>query len=328
MDTERSPEERLLALAATQLGLFTLGQALECGLTRAVVRNRLSRGVWTRVRRGVFAVAGHPSDPAASHMAAVLAAGATARSSHRAAAWGWRMTPYSQKAEVTITDGHEVDLPDVRIHRTQATLLAPVLVCGVPSTTAAETLLDLGAVRSVEDVRKALDRSIANRILTPMDALAELERRGGAGIRGTAKLRALLDDAGVSGSHPPSVLEAKTRRLINKAGVPQPQCEMVAGPDGEYHLDFPWPEVMLVVEVNGWEYHSSYKAFHHGMTRQNTLTLDGYSFLNYSWSHVTKTPATVIREIAAAYQARFRMTSAGLWLPDNRNPAKNPRRAG
>jgi hypothetical protein len=231
------------------------------------------------------------------------------------------MTPFEQLPEITTTGVRRVDLPDVRTHRTGANLLPPVRLHGVPTSTAAETLLDVGAVRELSDVRKALDRAIANRNLTPMDALAELDRRGGVGIRGTANLRALLDDAGVTGSHHPSVLEAKTRRLIHKAGLPQPECEKVAGPNGEYRLDFPWPTLMLVVEVNGWTYHSSYQAFHNGMSRQNTLTLEGYAFLNYSWSHVTRSPTTVVREMQVAYRARAQVFG-GLRLPDDRNPPK------
>jgi hypothetical protein len=212
-------------------------------------------------------------------------------------------------------------LTKIRTHRTTEALLSPVVVQGVPTTTAAETLLDVGAVRPLDDVQLALDRAIANRTVTPMDALAELKRRGGIGVRGTSSLRQLLDDAGISGSHVPSALEAKTRRLILKAGLPQPECEKIAGPNGEYRLDFPWPDVMLVVEVNGWTYHSSFTAFHKGMSRQNSLTLEGFTFLNYSWAHVTKSPALVIREMQAAYQARTR-AFGGLWLPDNRNPPK------
>jgi hypothetical protein len=171
-------------------------------------------------------------------------------------------------------------------------------------TSAAETLLDLGGVVSIAQVRDALDRGIANRVVTPMDALAELRRRGGIGVRGTAPLRALLDASGVSGSHHPSVLEAKTRRLIKRAGLPQPECELVAGVNGEYRLDFVWPELMLVVEVDGWMYHSSFEAFHCDKTRKNALTIGGMCFLNYTWIHVTRTPRTVIEEIRIAYAAR------------------------
>jgi hypothetical protein len=302
-------EATLLAVAATQLGLFTARQAYACGVTRKMLRTRFSQGAWKRhLYRGVFVVAGHPTTPATDQIALVLAVDAEGvRSSHRGAAWLWGMTPFPQKPEVTVPCDVRCHLKDARVHRTATALLEPVVRKDVPATTAAETLLDLGAVVSLEKVRDALDRGIAKKIVTPMSALAELERRGKMGVRGTAALRALLDRAGVTGSHPPSVLEAKTRRLIQKAGLPQPQCELIVGVNGEYRLDFTWPELMLAIEVDGWMYHSSFEAFHGNKTRKNTLTVQGYAILEYTWVHVTQTPHDVIREVKAAYAARSRL---------------------
>jgi hypothetical protein len=300
---EADAEVMVLAIAATQLGLFTTSQATEVGLSRETRRTRVAQKIWRRVYWNVYFVEGHPMTPAAEHLAAVLAGGVTARASHRAGAWLWGMTAYPQKPEITVV-GQQPRIPDVRIHRTRTLLLPPTVRQGVPVTSAAETLLDLGGVVSLAKVQSALDRGIANRVLTPMAALAELERRGKIGVRGTAHLRKLLDDAGVTGSHHPSVLEAKTRRLVKKAGLPQPECELVVGKNGEYRLDFSWPKLMLAVEVDGWMYHSSQDAFHGNKTRKNSLTIEGYSILEYTWMHVTRTPTTVVREMRAAYGAR------------------------
>jgi hypothetical protein len=301
-------EARVLVLATTQLGLFTLGQALDAGMTRQMLRTRIGQGAWSRFRRGVFVVAGHPTSPAQAHMASVLATGVDGtRSSHRAGAWLWGMTPYQQVPEVTIPADVRLRWKDVRVHRTTTPLLEPETRKGVPVTTAAETLLDLGAVKQLSDVQAALDRGIANRVVTPMSALAELERRGRHGVRGAAALRQLLDEAGITGSHPPSVLEAKMRRLIRKAGLPQPECELIVGKHGEYRLDFCWPELMLAVEVDGWLYHSSFAAFQANKTRRNRLGIEGYLVIEYTWAHVTKTPRDVIRELTQAFSTRRKL---------------------
>lgn len=298
-------EARLLAIAATQLGVFALVQATECGVTRAMIRTRLAQKAWERIHRGVFRVCGHPALPEATHMAAILATGvASARSSYRAGAWLWDMTQYEQKPEVTLTSDTRIRIAGVRVHRTITTLDEPTIRKGVPTTNAAETLLDLGAVRPLSDVQRALDRGIASKTLTPMSALAELSRRGKEGVRGTAALRKLLDEAGLTGSHHPSVLEAKTRRLIKRAGLPQPECELVVGKNGEYRLDFCWPELLLAIEVDGWMYHSSLAAFYGNKSRKNTLTIEGYAVLEYTWIHVTKYPTVTMREMKTAYAAR------------------------
>ncbi|HVV36073.1 MAG TPA: type IV toxin-antitoxin system AbiEi family antitoxin domain-containing protein [Acidimicrobiales bacterium] len=306
-------ESRLLAIAAMQLGLFTVTQALDAGVSRRTLRTRIGQGAWRRFRRGVFVVEGHPSTPAQAHMAAVLATGVDGtRSSHRAGAWLWAMTPYEQTPEVTIPADVRLRWRDVRVHRTQTPLLPAEVRKGVPVTTAAETLLDLGAVMSLQKVQLALDRGIANRVVTPMSALAELERRGKMGVRGTAALRHLLDDAGITGSHPPSVLEAKMRRLIDKAGLPQPRCELIVGEHGEYRLDFSWPDLLLAVEVEGWLYHSSLAAFQANKTRRNRLSVAGYLIVEYTWAHVTRTPAGVVAELKKAYAGRVRAYADGL----------------
>ncbi|MEY2468687.1 MAG: hypothetical protein QOF21_1385 [Actinomycetota bacterium] len=307
---------KLLESAEGQLGLFTTTQAREVGFTDAMLRTRLASKEVRRVHQGVYVFSGHQLSPAGVHLASVLAAGDSARSTHRAGAWLWGMTSLEQKPEIT-TVGERACIPGVRTHFTITPLGASVTRKGVPTSSAAETLLDLGAVLSPDKVRDALDRGIANKILTPMSALHELQRRGGVGVRGTATLRALLDAAGVAGSHHPSVLEAKTRRLIQKAGLPQPECELVVGAHGEYRLDFCWPDLMLAIEVDGWMYHSSSDAFHGNKTRKNSLTVAGYLILEYTWIHVTKTPSDVIRELRAAAEVRRRFLSVEISLLSN-----------
>ena len=296
-------EGRLLAIAGRQFGVFTTDQARDAGVSRSTLRTRVEKGVWQRVHRRVYFVGGHAMTQGATHLASVLAATPGSRASHRAAAWIWGLTPHPQKPEITTTDGRS-RISGVRCHFTETDLGEPQLQRGIPVTSPAETLLDLGGVLTTAQVRDALDRGIANRVVTPMDALAELRRRGTIGVRGTAALRALLDASGVSGSHHPSVLEAKTRRLIQRAGLPQPECEFVAGVNGEYRLDFIWPDLKLVVEVDGWMYHSSFEAFHSDKTRKNALTIGGLCILGYTWVHITRTPRTVIDELRLAYAAR------------------------
>lgn len=324
---EEDIDEALIALGESQHGLFTLEQSKAVGLTEQMRRSRLGRKTLKAVYRDVFSFTGHPLSQEAVHLAAVMAGGPTARSSHRASAWFWSMTPHPQKPEITTTD-KPVRLKGVRCHWTGTAVLGVADRRGVPVSSAAETLLDLGAVVPLRTVSRALDRGVANKVLTPMSALAELDRRGGVGVRGTAHLRKLLDDAGISGSHHPSVLERKMRVLIRRAGLPQPECELVVGKNGEYRLDFCWAELMLAIEVDGWMYHSSTAAFHGNKTRKNSLVVDGYAILEYTWIHVTKTPADVVREIKNAYEARRRSTFGNSSLLSNGEFPKVPQGEG
>ena len=297
------------ALSAQQLGLFTYEQAVDGGLSRFQLATDVDRGHIERPYATVFAIAGIGWSPARRLLAATLAGGARAMTTHRAGAWLWSLTPYVQLPELSIPRTSCVTIPGVRVHRSGDLPDVPVFRLGVPTTDVNRVLIDLGAVLRPSQVRRALDNAIGNKHTNPMRVLAELTALAQRGRRGVGMMRAILDDAGVSGSHTPSVLEAKTRRLIRRAGLREPECELVAGVNGEYRLDFPYPEAMLNIEVDGWQYHSSFDAFHYDRTRQNALTIDGLAFLRYTWLHVTRTPDAVIREIRAAYQARTRLFS-------------------
>ena len=294
----------LRAIAATQLALFTRAQATEAAVFRDRLRSQVACGVLERAYPDVFGIAGVPWSPERRHLAAVLAGGDWALATHRAGAWAWGLTRHPQRPEISIPYNRCVRLPGVRVHRSSDLPTDPVKRRAIPTTSVERVLVDLGAVLRRGCVRDGLDRAIANRDTTPMRVRAELERLAQHGRRGVGPMRALLEDAGVTGSHPPSVLEAKTRRLIQRAGLPQPECELVAGENGEYRLDFCWPELQLTVEVHGWQYHSSYDAFYRGLTRQNALVLTGLAILEYSWRHITTEQAHVTSELRAAYRAR------------------------
>lgn len=285
------------------MAMFTRGQASALGLTRDDLRGERDRGVLELPFPDLFALSGVPWTMARRHLAAALAAGEGARVTHRAGAWAWKLTPFDQKPEISIPLDRSVRLKDVRIHRSSDLPGEIVTRRGLPTTGVNRVLIDLGAVKP-ESVCDALDRAVARRYTTPMQVRAELDELARRGRRGVGAARALLDQAGVTGSHPPSVLEAKTRRLIRDAGLPQPRCELISGVNGEYRLDFCWPELLLVVEVSGWQYHSSFDAFHQGMTRQNSLTIEGYALLEYSWLHITRHARRVVAEIGAAHRAR------------------------
>ncbi|MEY2398982.1 MAG: hypothetical protein QOJ00_2156 [Actinomycetota bacterium] len=296
---------RVQTVAAKQQGLFTLRDALNAGVSRSTLRTRLRRGDWVHERTGVFAVGGLRKSPIRALTGAHLAVGPGAIASHRSAAWLWGLTPYAQRPEFSLPRERFTRVKDVRTHRLDDLDLGEAVDrLRLPTTPVPRTLIDLGSVFDHGNVRLALDRAIGLKHTNPMQVLRELQLLAEHGRSGVGKMRAILDEAGVTGSHPPSALEAKTRPLFRQAGLRDPDCELVAGPNGEYRLDFPFPEAMFTVEVDGWQYHSSFDAFHGDRTRQNALTIEGYAFLRYTWLHVTRMRQTVVREVRAAYNAR------------------------
>ena len=60
-------------------------------------------------------------------------------------------------------------------------------------------------------------------------------------------------------------------------------------------VDFVWPELRLIVEVDGWDSHRGRVAFTEDRRRDREHWRQGFHTLRFTWSDVTLTP----REIAA-----------------------------
>jgi hypothetical protein len=107
-------------------------------------------------------------------MAAVLASGADAALSHRSAAALWGISPYSGRIEVTVPSPRRKDHPFIArrssLHPDELTEER-----GIPVTTVARTLLDLGAVLNEDQLEKAIREAEFLRLFD----LLELTARSG-----------------------------------------------------------------------------------------------------------------------------------------------------
>jgi hypothetical protein len=227
--------------------------------------------------------------------------------SHRAALWTWELVGRRlEVVEVSVTRPHAPRIPGVVVHRSLDLDRAQISTHrGIPVTTPLRALVDAGAVLPKLLVSEALDAAIGHKLATATAVEAELARLAKKGRRGAGVLRAVLEERDCVGRSP-SVLESRTRRLLARSRLlPPPVPEMVAGPHGEFRLDFPWPDVLLDVEVDGWEWHSSYAATRLGKQRNNKLVAQGYAILQYDWKDITRRPAAVRREIEQMYCERL-----------------------
>jgi len=163
-------------------------------------------------------------------------------------------------------------------------------------------LLDTAAV-TPEVVSDAMIRAFGSKLLTPAAVEAELQRAGVKGKPGVRALRAALKDLGV-GRYTPSQLERRARRLFRDCGLPPPQVEVVFGNDGEYRLDFYWPEADLVVEVDGWSVHANPTARRRDFRKQNRIVIGNHWILRYDWVDIVEDADRTAAEIVEAYAAR------------------------
>jgi len=169
---------------------------------------------------------------------------------------------------------------------------------GIRTTDPLRTLVDLSGSVSVRALTDAVDRGLATGLVTISGIVAEVNRLAKRGRRGIRPMRQLLVKRGFVGAPDPSVLESKTMRLLTRHKLPIPHCELKAGPDGEYRLDFAYTDLALMVEVDGYAWHFSPEHLRRDHARRNRLQSDGWRrVLVYTWIDITRHGATVAAEI-------------------------------
>jgi hypothetical protein len=103
-----------------------------------------------------------------------------------------------------------------------------------------------------------------------------------------------------------SPLESWFRYLVHNGGLPPPvdQYLILAGGLRIGRVDFAWPEAMLVVELDGYEFHRSHSVFRDDRRRDRALELSGWRVLRYTKADLDETPDVVIAEVRAVLTDR------------------------
>jgi very-short-patch-repair endonuclease len=284
---ERAEERRLAAIAARQHGVLTSAQLASAGVGQRGVSRRVADGRLRRLHRGVFLM-GPLTGPWTRQMAAVLACGARAALSHRSAAalWGFHR-PWLGVPEVTVLEGGSRGGVGVRVYRTTRLDRRETRRReGVPVTAPARTLLDIAALIPERDLARAVEEAQVLRLVTPRAMLAQ----AGRGRPGSAALRVALQ-AQFEPSLTRSEAEARLLQLIRGAGLPAPETNAhLLG----YEVDFLWRSASLVVEVDGFAYHSTREAFERDRRRDARLQAAGFRIVRFTYRQIVADPDAVI----------------------------------
>jgi predicted transcriptional regulator of viral defense system len=286
------------------------------GLSRAAVAKRAADGRLYRIHQGVYAVGRPHLTMRGRFMAAVLACGPGAVLSHRSAAALLGLRHDSRaRMEVTVPGPARRPRTGVDLHRsTTLTDRDVTTVDGIPCTSVARTLVDLGDVTNRRGVERAVDQAEVLRVFdlrAVNDALERAGPRRGAGI-----LRAVLADyAGPKVTK--QELEERFLALCRTAALPSPVVnEWIALDDGiAYKPDFLWRNEWLIVETDGRDVHTTAKAFEHDRERDQRLTLAGFTVVRFTWRQVRDSPGRVGHTLARLLDRSSRGTVARLARP-------------
>lgn len=288
-------EDRINGIAAVQHGLVTRAQLLRAGGGLGAVKHGVKTKRLRPIQRGVYRV-GPMASPREKEMAAVLACGAGASVSHRSAAALWCLLAHpgeSAPVDVTLADGRRCRRPGVRAHRGPALEPGDVAtVDGIPTTSPARTLLDLARAVGSRELEQAVARAEKARLASRAEVLSLIARHPKRG--GYRSLRALVQDS-VSLAVTRSEAEERFLALVRKARLPVPAVNVRVG---GYEVDFFWRSERLVVEVDGFAFHSSRSQFERDHQKDVDLSARGFQVVRVTWRQIVAAPEATLARLA------------------------------
>ena len=209
-------------LAARQHGVVGRAQLREAGVSRAAVHRSVQRGLLVPVTRKVLRVAGSAPTPRRAAMAAVLdlaPCSAICRTSGLALAGvrDFRLVP----VHALVPRPQRTSLLEpARVHTTRRLTEDDLTtIDGIPVTTPARTVFDLGWTLSPPALERLLERVWGLGLVDHAAMAAVLERCGGRGIRPSRLLRPMLEARGPGYRPTDSGLEARVLQILRAAGL-------------------------------------------------------------------------------------------------------------
>lgn len=230
-------------------------------------------------------------------MAAVLASGPRALLSHWSAAALWMIRPNS-RTRIDVTVPHPTRSSKlIRRHVSQVPEDERAVEEGIPVTTVPRTIFDLAATEPV-DVIKSLLKESEYLQLSDRLSLPDLVERY-PGRRGVARARLALEGVrDEPAGRERSPLEERFDPFLRQHHLPLPRFNdwILSGPK-RYQVDCHWPSLRLIVELDGWEGHSTRSAFREDRARDRRLIAAGYTVTHLTWNQLDDEPEAIAADL-------------------------------
>jgi very-short-patch-repair endonuclease len=297
-------DRKLLALAMRQHGLITRDQAADLGVGRRAWYSRLRAGTLLPAAPCVAVLPGAPASPEQRILAAVLAAGPGAISSHRSSAHLWGVEGMADApVDLTFTDrNRSISLPGVCFHSpTDVGDLRPVMRAGIPTSNPLRMLVDLGQVAPAA-VLPALQHVLLTGLASRSAVHALLNRHGRRGRHGVGALRQAMDEWAIGDRPPDSLLELHMASILRDHQLPAAEfhCRVLG-----YEVDFAIPQHRIILECDGWDAHGrDARQFERDREKDAVLAAAGWLVLRFTWLRITRQPGWVASTIRAVIAAR------------------------
>jgi very-short-patch-repair endonuclease/predicted transcriptional regulator of viral defense system len=314
----------VFALASEHHGLITRAALRRIGLTDRMIDAAREDGVLARVAPCVYRVGGAPQTERMAIAAGVLAT--TGNASHASAQSLLRLDApvVAVPIEVTVdADQHHPTVRSVavetaarsfhplRVHRFGSRGEPVLIVDGIRCTDAARTLIDLAGRLGMDQLEDAFERARRLGLVSAPSLARRFELVGGRGRKGAPKVREVL--AHTRPGLLDSKLEGRVWRLIRSSSSTDPvrQLRVDVTRGTWYRIDFAWPQLLVAVEAEGFEWHGSRARWKADRIRVAALERLGWRVLVVTWDDVTQRRAETLDRIAMALAERARLAAAG-----------------
>ena len=293
----RHADARIAELAGRQRGYVKRKQLLALGVKRSAIARRVDVGRLIPDHAGVYAVGHLSKDPLDRAFGAVLACGEGAVLSHASAATLWGIYRHWRRPfHVTAPSGHTRE--GIVVHRNSLHRRDRTRQLGIPVTSPARTLLDKAPnltdkalTRAVNDLRLQgfLNRSDL------VELLIRCPRHPGA-----ARLRPFAE---VQHGPTRSEFEDAFHAFTERYGLP---TALVNTKLHGFEVDAYFPAEGVVVELDGWDFHSSVHSFKSDREQDAALLALGIVTIRITWDRLIDQPEREARRLRAILEQRRR----------------------
>lgn len=292
------PDTIIHEIAAKQGGVVNRTQVLGSGLSRNQITDRLRTRRWSRLTNGGYRV--FEMDGRLNLVRAAVAVLPGAVVSHFSAAAIHSMsTVDTRKVSVLVHSQTTHSFPGVRVFRCHDLAADHVVeIDGLPTTTAARTVVDLAASLRPRRLGFIIDDAVASR-RTTLDqigvVLEAVARRGKPGVRA---LRSALDQRRGE-DRPASVLESAGNRLLRENGVRGFITEFPLPWSPHRRFDLAFPDHLVAIEWDSRRWHTQAEAFDRDRYRDREAIVHGWRVLRFTWEDVHSRPERVLETVRA-----------------------------
>jgi hypothetical protein len=293
-------------IARRQHGMISWGDVRGVGLRRRQIWRRVHSGEWVRELPDVWRLNWAEPTWMQKVWSASLRGGANAVISHRAAAWLWEL------------DGVKLDAVDLSTpHRIHSTVnwFVPHRVASISSkmrrmrkgiqlTSPARTLVDVARFVGRDALQRMIEDACRRRIASVGELQRVLQLMPERGKAGTGRLsRLILEGIWEHGAQ--SELEYQAMRLFSEFGLPRPRRSYEVFEEDRWlaEVDFAWPKAKVIVEAEGFKFHSGRKDWADDIARYNSLVLHGWTVLRLTMDHFADGGEAFARSLKRALAA-------------------------